>query len=95
MFRYRLAVGLVAAMTLGFSALAEETTTTFSIDKMTCATCPFTVKKAIKRVKGVSAVTVDYKTKTATVQFDDTITDIETIANASTEIGFTATPNND
>jgi len=78
---------------MGFSAtaLAEESTVTFTVEKMTCATCPFTVRKVMKNVDGVVDAKVDYDSKTATVTFDDERTTPAEIANASTEIGYPAT----
>jgi len=65
-------------------------TKTFNVEKMTCATCPITVKKAMSKVTGVSSVDVDYKTKTATVKFDPKRTNAGAIAAASTNAGYPA-----
>lgn len=82
-----IAVSLALA---GFAspAAAAERTATLAIDNMSCVTCPITVKAAIKRVPGVRAVQVDYKTKQATVTFDDTRTSAKALAKASTDVGF-------
>ena len=64
---------------------------TFTVDKMTCATCPITVRKAMQRVDGVKDVTVDFDAKTATVLFDSTLTDAKHIGDASSNVGFPAT----
>jgi mercuric ion binding protein len=74
-------------------ALAGETTATFVVEKMTCVTCPLTVRIAMKRVEGVIDAKVDLDSKTATVTFDDARTTVEEIAEASTNAGFPATPN--
>ena len=70
-----LSAGGLGAMTLlptsGAQAVAEAAsqnalkTETFKIEKMTCATCPITVKKAMGKVSGVSSVDVDFQAKTA------------------------------
>lgn len=73
-------------------ASVEAQTHVFAIENMTCAACPFTVKKAMSRVEGVKEVTVDFEAKTATAIFDPTITKVEAIANASTDVGYPATP---
>jgi mercuric ion binding protein len=65
---------------------------TFSIEKMTCATCPITVRKAMQRVDGVKEVTVDFDSKTAIVVYDASLTDVEEIAASSSNVGFPATP---
>ncbi len=75
------------------SVFATETTATFTVEKMTCATCPLTVRKAMERVEGVLDAKVDYDSKTATVKFDDERTTPKEIAEASTEIGYPATLN--
>jgi mercuric ion binding protein len=63
---------------------------TFSVAKMTCATCPIAVKTAMQRVPGVRSVKIDFETKKATVTFDPTRTDAAAIAAASTNAGYPA-----
>jgi mercuric ion binding protein len=63
---------------------------TFSVAKMTCATCPIAVKTAMQRVPGVHAVKIDFETKKATVTFDPTRTNAAAIAAASTNAGYPA-----
>ena len=71
---------------------AQQQTRVFSIENMTCAACPITVKKAMARVEGVKEVIVDFDAKTATAVFDPTIAKVEDIASASTDVGYPATP---
>jgi mercuric ion binding protein len=71
-------------------ASAQERTVTFTVEKMTCALCPITVSRAMKRVEGVVEVSVDYDKKRATVGYDDAITTWEEIAAASAGVGFPA-----
>jgi mercuric ion binding protein len=78
------------AITSAQAAAALETKS-FKIDKMTCASCPITVKTAMKKVQGVSSVAVDFKTKIATVQFDPERTSTQAIASASENAGYPAT----
>lgn len=84
---------LASVFGFGAPALADETTVTFTVEKMTCATCPLTVHIAMKRVDGVIDARVDLDSKTATVTFDDSETNVKEIAEASTNAGFPATPN--
>ncbi|MBO6950062.1 MAG: cation transporter [Rhodospirillales bacterium] len=70
--------------------VAAAQTATFSIENMTCALCPVTVKKAMEGVPGVKSVTVDFDTKTAIVVFDPSITTSDAIAAASTNVGYPA-----
>ncbi|MBL4619752.1 MAG: heavy-metal-associated domain-containing protein [Marinicaulis sp.] len=72
------------------AATMEESTQLFAIEKMTCATCPITVKKAMGKVDGVQSVDVDFEAKTATVVFDPSKTTPEQIADASTNAGYPA-----
>jgi len=71
-------------------AAAQDRTVTFAVEKMTCALCPITVSRAMKRVEGVVEVSVDYDKKRATVRYDDAITTWEEIAAASAGFGFPA-----
>lgn len=78
-----------------FSVMAEEQIVTMNIEKMHCAMCPITVRKAMERVDGVQKVEVDYDSKTAVVTFDDTRTTVTEVAQASTNVGYPATPARD
>ena len=73
-------------------AAAAEQTVTMGIEKMTCALCPLTVRKAMERVDGVQDVEVDFESKIATVTFDDSKTTASAVAQASIEVGYPATP---
>jgi mercuric ion binding protein len=64
---------------------------TFNIEKMTCATCPITVRKAMQRVDGVKVVTVDFDSKMATVIYDASLTNVKQIAASSSDVGYPAT----
>ena len=74
------------------AVIENQQTTTFKVDKMTCAACPITVSKAMKKVDGVKSVDFDYGARTATVTFDATITNEEQIGAASTNAGYPAVP---
>ena len=91
-----------AAMILGFAlgiafsapvaASQQLETETFAVERMTCALCPITVRKAMEDVAGVQSVTVDYDGRTATVVFDATETTAAEIAEASGRAGYPARP---
>jgi mercuric ion binding protein len=70
---------------------ATEQQQIFTIENMTCALCPVTVKKAMEGVPGVKSVVIDFEAKTATVTFDGTTTTVELIAAAATNAGYPAT----
>ncbi|MFZ5608051.1 MAG: heavy-metal-associated domain-containing protein [Pseudomonadota bacterium] len=69
---------------------AHEQRLVFSVDNMTCATCPIAVRTAMERVEGVASVKVDYEAKTATVVFDPQRTTAAEIAKASADAGYPA-----
>ena len=98
------ALGLAGSLALSMTqttradtdvAHATEQTQSFKIEKMTCALCPITVRKAMERVEGVHSVTVDFDTKTAVAVFDPAQTSAKAIADASTDIGYPTAPIND
>jgi len=74
------------------AVFAAEQTVEMSIEKMTCALCPVTVRKAMELVDGVQDVDVDFDAKTAIVTFDDAKTSAIEVAQASTDVGYPATP---
>ncbi|OAF07774.1 mercuric transport protein periplasmic component [Bradyrhizobium centrolobii] len=88
----RLATALIfaGALVAAPEAFAAERTTTFAIDNMTCASCPYIVKSSMAAVPGVAKVGVSFETKTATVIFDDAKTTAEAIAAAGTDAGYPA-----
>lgn len=90
-----LAIILSGGLGTVFSALAADQTVTMDIDKMTCALCPLTVSTAMKRVDGVKDVDVDFDSKKAIVTYDDSKTTATEVAQASTEVGYPATPISD
>ncbi len=69
----------------------DQITQKFKVSNMTCATCPLTVRAAMRRLDGVISVAVDLETEIATVVFDPVIVRAEDIASASTNVGFPAT----
>lgn len=86
----RIAIASLLLVTgLSFAADSEQTVT-FEVDKMTCATCPIAVRKAMQRVDGVKKVEVDFDNKTAVVTFDPESTTPAEIGKASTDVGFPA-----
>jgi periplasmic mercuric ion binding protein len=67
---------------------APPHTATLAVENMTCGTCPIVVKKALSRVPGVSATTIDFDKKTATVTFDPDKTTLVSLTQATTDAGF-------
>ncbi len=81
--------------TLAFSALlvshgsmAAEQTVKLSVPGMSCVSCPYIVKSAISAVSGVSSVTATMADLSATVTFDDEITTLVKIQQATADVGY-------
>lgn len=94
MKRFLPVLALLSLVGFATSSLSAEpnnlTTVKFAVEKMTCATCPISVRKAMERVDGVKEVKVDFDSKTATVTFDSFMATASDIGNASTDVGFPA-----
>ncbi len=83
-------------LTSGTSLASDnELTVTFDVQKMTCATCPIAVRKAMERVDGVKQVEVSLDDRSAIVTFDSSATTAAAIGQASTDVGFPATVRNE
>ena len=72
------------------SVLAAIQTVTLDVQKMTCATCPITIKKALSKVNGVRNIDVSLEKKEAVVVFDDAQTNAPALIEATTNAGFPA-----
>lgn len=69
----------------------ELKTVTLTVDGMTCGTCPITVKKALRKVDGVTEVVAKYEGKGngwAKVSFDVSKTDVDDLTFATEEAGY-------
>jgi periplasmic mercuric ion binding protein len=67
---------------------APPRTVTLQVKNMTCGTCPIVVRKALERVPGVRAASVDFDKKTATVTFDPDRVKPTALTEATTNAGF-------
>jgi len=85
---------LVFVGTLTISTVApagELKTVTLSVDKMTCNMCPITVKKALRKVEGVTEVSAKYEGDGigwATVTYDPSKVKIEDLTFATGQAGY-------
>ena len=62
------------------AAAVKPETASFNIEGMTCAMgCAKTIEKELAGLDGVQKATVDFETKTATVEFDGTIQSTESL----------------
>lgn len=80
------------AMAGSTAALAGELkTVTLSVDKMTCNMCPVTVKKALRKVGGVTDVSAKYEgdgNGWAKVTYDPSKVEIEDLTFATEMAGY-------
>ena len=75
-----------------FAALAATPqTATLEVQNMTCDLCPFTVRKSLEKVSGVSQARIDFAKKTATVTFDADTTSASALVKATTDAGYPST----
>ena len=81
-----LIVAALAAMPLILQA--DQKTVTLQVAGMSCISCPYPVQSALKRVNGVVSASASLDTKEAIVTFDDTLTDIENLTQATANAGF-------
>jgi len=70
------------------TSVAATKTVTLAVANMTCPVCPITVKKALNAVAGVNKTTVSLERKEATVTFDDSKTNVQTLIKATTNAGY-------
>lgn len=83
-----LVVSLFLMEILNSPVLAAEKTVTLKVDGMTCQSCPYMVKTAVKKLKGITKIEVSLATKKAVVIFDDSLTNVEEITHATFNAGF-------
>ena len=82
---------LLAVLTLvAMHAVAADVpqTATLDIKGMDCASCPLTVKLALKKTPGVTDVKVSYQTKSAEVQYEAGKATPEKLAQVVTDLGY-------
>lgn len=83
----------VKAETAQQETVAAETTATLKtvrldVPGMTCASCPFIVKKTLKSMEGVSNAEASFETMSATVTFDESKTNINALLEALKNQGY-------
>lgn len=73
------------------SAWAAPQTVTLSVPGMDCASCPITIKAALTKVPGVTAVSSDLARRQTKVSFDDSKTNAAALTRATTDAGYPST----
>jgi len=68
--------------------IAAQQTVKLSVPGMSCASCPYMVKDAISMVDGVKIVEATMEDRSATVTFDDAVTNLKEIQQATADIGY-------
>lgn len=77
-----------ALMILTLPAWAAPQTATLTVEGMTCAACPITVKKALNKLPGVSRTEIDFDKHQAIVTYDDAKTSADALMRATREAGY-------
>ena len=88
----RIQIVLITFGIFGFLALARAEQVCFEVQGMTCATCPLTVKAAVKKLKGIREVTASLQKNNAVVDFDSQKVNATEIKNAIDGVGYKAIP---
>ncbi len=92
MKRTALALVLSAALFASVApSVAAERTVTLGV-RMGCPTCPYIVKRSLAKVAGVLDVSVSYGDQVAIVRFDDQMTGVATLSQATADVGFPSEP---
>ncbi|MDF1625818.1 MAG: mercury resistance system periplasmic binding protein MerP [Parvibaculaceae bacterium] len=73
---------------LATGAQAADQTVTLSVEGMTCQTCPYQVKSALNSVEGVISVEATLEAREATVTYDDEVTTIASLTDATANAGY-------
>ncbi len=80
---------LLASLGLPGVALGEQVC--FEVQGMTCATCPITVKAAVKKLAGVNSVKASLEEKSAAIDFDSKVIKADDIKKVINDVGYKAT----
>lgn len=82
---------IAAGLALSAPVWAAQKTATLSVQGMSCATCPITVKMALMKLGGVVNVTSNLGKSETTVVYDDARVSLETLTQATKDAGFPST----
>ena len=74
----------------GYSLIGNQQQATLQIEGMTCASCAQTVEKAVNKLAGVQAATVNLATEKLTVRYDKQQLNTATIEEAVAKAGYQA-----
>ncbi len=82
---------LLACLLIAASGFAATVTATLEVNNMVCSRCSAAVHKALMKVPGVHAATVDVQAKRAVVTFDTDKTTPAALSKATRNAGFPST----
>ena len=82
---------MIIALLTGQTFAAPQMAT-LSVPTMSCASCPVTIKAALKRVPGVASIKSDLSKRQTTVVYDDAKTDTAALSTATADAGFPSSP---
>ena len=85
------AILALAAAGISLPALAAQKTVVLSVPSMNCAACPITVRKALEMVAGVQSVKATLEPPEAVVTFDDAMTSVDKLTEATKGAGYPST----
>jgi len=77
-----------SALFLSPASFAAEQTVKLSVPGMTCASCPYIVKAAIEMLDGIKTVEATMDDRSATVVYDDAVTNLAEIQQATADVGY-------
>lgn len=87
---YSIFILLFISFGLKAENIYENRTVEISLPTIQCGMCKKTIEKVVKKVEGVTKISVNMESKIATVTFDDTVTSITAIENAINKAGYDA-----
>jgi len=91
-----LLLAIAGVLLTSTAVLADELkAVTLSVDNMTCRMCPITVKKALRKIDGVSDVNAEYEGDGigwATVTYDPAKVKVDDLTFATTQAGYPSRP---
>lgn len=82
------AAAFAAMLLTSATAFAGQRTVTLAVDGMTCSSCPYIVRSALLKVRGVERAEVSLAEKKAVVTFDDAATNVAALTQATGDAGF-------
>lgn len=85
LLRTLLLAGLFLVLSSG--ARAAEQTVTLQVD-MWCPSCPYMIKRTLADIDGVKEVTTSYEKQIAVVRFDNEVTGVSALTQATADLGF-------